>query len=563
MSIISIGIPLPDRSALPGQTGSGEEVNLQYATQNYCAGTGQFSPTVATPAGGTFSDNSPGSGDFQVNQSSGLFNLGVSNPGNYIVTYTVAGVGSANFPINIGAVINTTITGDSATCIGSAPSPADLTAVSGYSNYEWFKDNVSVQNGASNTYTPAFNVAGSFVYKVTITDNSLSTPCTATSSNFTFTVNALPTISISTPGGAEGFCAGSNIVITASPSSGTFAWYKDGTVISGATGYQYTASTAGEYKATVTDANGCTSALSNGIDLEQFASPSVTIATVPGTTICTGDTATLTANASGGTGSFTYSWSTGDTIQAISVTASGTYTVTVTDGNGCTATASQAITASTAATTIASINNDAAMSFNGVDQYVSVGSGLGNALGDGLANMTVSMWINITSGSINDGIFKIGIASPTLPPSVGKFSIRVVNDAQIQAYFGASSVSKSYNLGSSAGNWNHIAIVKQGTTISSYMNGTLTTPYTSSGSIPSTLDFSGEPAFIGVYWRTNGFLFDGKIDEVAVWNSALSSCDVKGIYEGSIGSNAGKAANLLDANTTIPAPLYWNRMGDS
>ena len=54
-----------------------------------------------------------------------------------------------------------------------------------------------------------------------------------------------------------------------------------------------------------------------------------------------------------------------------------------------------------------------------------------------------------------------------------------------------------------------------------------------------------------------------KLDEVAVWDSALSSCDIKGIYEGSIGSNAGKAANLLDANTTIPAPVYWNRMGDS
>ena len=369
MSIISIGIPLPDRSALPGQTGSGEEVNLQYTTQNYCkAGGTTHLPTVATPSGGVFSSSD--NVGLAVVPSTGLFNVGVSDPGNYTITYTVAGVGSANFPINIGAVINTTITGDSATCIGSAPSPADLTAVSGYSNYEWFKDNVSVQNGASNTYTPAFNVAGSFVYKVTITDNSLGVPCTATSSNFTFTVNALPTISISTPGGAEGFCAGSGIVITASPSSGTFAWYKDGTVISGATGYQYTASTAGEYKATVTDANGCTSALSNGIDLEEFASPSVTISTVPGAVICTGDTATLTANVTGGTGTISYLWSTSATTQAISVTTSGTYTVTVTDSNGCTATASQVITASTAATTIASIDNDYAMSFNGTDQYI-------------------------------------------------------------------------------------------------------------------------------------------------------------------------------------------------
>ena len=104
MSIISIGIPLPDRSALPGQTGSGEEVNLQYTTQNYCEGTGTYSPTVATPVGGTFTSSNPSG--LAVNTSSGLFNLGVATPGNYTITYTVAGVGSANFPINITALDN-------------------------------------------------------------------------------------------------------------------------------------------------------------------------------------------------------------------------------------------------------------------------------------------------------------------------------------------------------------------------------------------------------------------------------------------------------------------------
>jgi len=106
MSIISIGIPLPDRSALPGQTGSGEEVNLQYATQNYCENpSGQpVNPTVATPAGGIFTSSDPT--NFGVSGSGGVFNLGVATPGNYTVTYTVAGVGSANFPINITALDN-------------------------------------------------------------------------------------------------------------------------------------------------------------------------------------------------------------------------------------------------------------------------------------------------------------------------------------------------------------------------------------------------------------------------------------------------------------------------
>jgi len=100
MSIISIGIPIPDRSALPGQTGDGNEVNLQYSTQNYCANSNNPSPTVATPAGGTFS-YAPGGISGGAN---GTIVIANSQPGNYIVTYTVAGVGSANFPINISAL---------------------------------------------------------------------------------------------------------------------------------------------------------------------------------------------------------------------------------------------------------------------------------------------------------------------------------------------------------------------------------------------------------------------------------------------------------------------------
>jgi hypothetical protein len=107
MSIISIGIPIPDRSALPGQTGSGEEVNLQYTTQNYCGDhiPNPVSPSVATPTGGsyTFSVTSGGP-TLGLVPGDGTVNIQTSDPGSYVVTYTVPGVGSANFPINITAV---------------------------------------------------------------------------------------------------------------------------------------------------------------------------------------------------------------------------------------------------------------------------------------------------------------------------------------------------------------------------------------------------------------------------------------------------------------------------
>ena len=548
MSIISIGIPVPDRSALPGQTG-GEvvEVNLQYATQNYCADSSNPSPTVATPAGGTFS-YAPGGISGGAN---GQIVIASSAPGNYTVTYTVTGVGSANFPINIGAVIDTTITGDSATCIGSAPSPADLTAVSGYSNYEWFKDNVSVQSGASNTYTPAFNVAGSFVYKVIITDSSLGISCAATSSNFTFTVNALPTITITNSGG--GFCSGSSTTITTTVSAGTiFAWYKDNVLISGQTASSLTVTEVGEYTATVTDSNGCTSLISNVLDIEQFDSPSVTIATVPGTTICTGDTATLTANATGGTGPITYSWSTGATTQAISVTTSATYTVTVTDANTCTATASQAITASTAATTIASVNNDYAMTFNGTDAYIQMGENLPN-----LSNTarTLTFWAKAVDWTSNQGVI---IES-------NKFKMTVVSGySNFMSFTTNSEVDNDQRktwstTGLTNNTWHHFAMtVDSSNDISNiYVDGVAQSTTSIAGFNTGTVDNIGKRF-------NNSSYFEGELDEVAIFNSKLSSCDIKGIYDATtIVSGQPKSANLLDANTTIPAPVYWNRMGDS
>ena len=553
---MSTGIGVGISSVFTSRPAGGPSIILEYSTSDYCKTQvpAVITPTVVQPLppAGVFTSSDPtGLG---VNQNSGVFNIGAAQSGNYIITYTV-GTQSATFPINIGPVIDATITGDSATCVGNAPVPADLTAVAGYSNYEWFKDNVSVQNGSSNTYTPAFNVAGTFTYKVIITDSSLSSvDCTKTSLDFTFTVNALPTISIADATG--GFCSGSSTTITTTVSAGTvFAWYKDDVLIVGQTGSSLTVSEAGEYTATVTDGNGCTSLPSNALDIQEFISPTVLITTAPGTTICTGDTATLTAEANGGLEPYTYLWSNSDTTQAISVTTSGTYTVTVTDSNGCTATASQAITASTAATTIASINNDAAMSFNGTDQYIETNYTQGTN-----TSFTFSSWINIdnTTGRkfiIGDGNSGGQDVSP-------RFTLEV-NGNNLKGTIGNgsnhSTFSSSTNL--SANTWYHVCVTINGTALKLYIGGvetdssTLSISFGTSGDQDYTIGAAGD-------YRAS-LLFNGKIDEVAVWDSALSSCDIKGIYEGSIGSNAGKAANLLDANTTIPAPVYWNRMGDS
>lgn len=199
---------------------------------------------------------------------------------------------------------------------------------------------------------------------------------------------------------------------------------------------------------------------------------------------------------------------------------------------------------------VGQLNNVYSMAFDGINDYIDTGAGVGNALGNSVSDMTISMWVNITPGSSNDGIFKIG----AIATDVGEFSIRVATDARIQAYFGASTVYRSYDV-LAAGNWNHIAIVKQGTTVSGYVNGSLTTPAFSGGNIPSTLNFSNKPTFIGLYWNTS-FLFNGKIDEVGIFNTALTGAEVQSIYNA---TETGKTADLNDLTTP---PIAWYRMGD-
>ena len=91
---------------------------------------------------------------------------------------------------------------------------------------------------------------------------------------------------------------------------------------------------AGTYNVTITDANSCSI---TGSGTVTTAPNSIVLAFDSLEPSCFGlSNGTLTAQASGGAGGFTYSWSGGQTTATISGLAIGTYCVTVKDANGCT-----------------------------------------------------------------------------------------------------------------------------------------------------------------------------------------------------------------------------------
>lgn len=164
--------------------------------------------------------------------------------------------------------------------------------------------------------------------RVRLGNQSISETYTIDNIRVTGSIIASPTIS-----GPNNVCTGGSITLTANP--GGFADYSWS---NGDNGQSISVTTAGTYRVTITDANGCTAV--SPPKTVTLAPPPVFAITGP-SQVCPGGTITLSTNNTFAN----YEWSNGSTTQTTIVDAPGTYRVTVTDGAGCTAIQSRNVTA--------------------------------------------------------------------------------------------------------------------------------------------------------------------------------------------------------------------------
>ncbi|NCT95359.1 MAG: HYR domain-containing protein [Chitinophagaceae bacterium] len=183
-------------------------------------------------------------------------------------------------------------------------------------SYQWFKDGQPI-NGATNRQYIA-TVTGSYTVSVTNAGG-----CSGTSLPTQVTVSAVPVVN-TVLSGSTNLCQGNTVDITATAGA-AYLWSN------GLTTQTITVGAAGNYSVTVYDANGCSATSAPvSVTVRSGALPTASISTSGTTSICDGQTVTLTAS-----GGVTYLWSNGSTNQSITVGTADTYTVKAFNAQEC------------------------------------------------------------------------------------------------------------------------------------------------------------------------------------------------------------------------------------
>jgi hypothetical protein len=518
---------------MPSGATGGDRLAIQYSAARFCEDGTDPIPGITGDTGGTFSSTT---GLVFISTSTGQVDLDASTAGTYVVTYTAPSSDTATTSISIDSIPVVSAGADVAICTGNS---TVLTAT-GATTYSWSTG----QTGASITVDPTTNT--------TYTVTGFNGACSSTDS-VDVTVN--PQDSAAFSYAASSYCAnGTDPTPTITGTAGGAFTSTAGLSINASTGeIDLDASTVGTYSITYTTTGVCPDNQSVNITINAadnagfaYSASSYEPTDADPTPTITG----LTGGTFSGTTGLVINSTTGEIDLSASTVATHTITYDTTSSGSsvCPNTSTQTVEIA-----LSGISNVYSMAFDGVNDYIETGF---NGL-NGVSQTTISIWVK--SSNVILGRFLYG----NRDTGNNGLACQTWTDGNI--YFYVSSASSLYFNMASAGiqnnQWFNLVFVFDGSQSSNtdklkmYVNKNLIT-YTTSTTFPTTLQTSLKSFKIGNDEQANAY-WNGLIDEVGIWNTALTSTQVAEIY------NATSTNLTKDLSTVAGGPVYWNRMGDN
>jgi gliding motility-associated-like protein len=238
-----------------------------------------------------------------------------------------------NVTVSLAGTLNASITASqNITCFGANNGSATATVSGGQApvSYGWSNGSTAlVQNNLS---------AGTYVFTATDALN-----CTRSD---TVIITQPAQLVATVPNVSQTNCAGTGtgtLVATVTGGTGPYNFSWNSAPVQTDSVLDNVA--AGSYTITVTDANNCTASDPGTLTIQAGGNTvALNAATIANVTCFGAADGSITANPTGGSGTFTYNWSGALTTNPITNLSPGSYSVTVNDGAGCTASATYSIT---------------------------------------------------------------------------------------------------------------------------------------------------------------------------------------------------------------------------
>jgi hypothetical protein len=185
------------------------------------------------------------------------------------------------------------------------------------------------------------------------------------------------------------------------------------------------------------------------------------------------------------------------------------------------------------------------LEFDGRNDY-----GQSTAILGGLANASLMAWINLNASFSGDGVI-IG---------QNNFQIRINSSKKLEASVNGTTVT--YNTALNVSQWHHVGLIYDGTNIKLYLNGALVGTQTKTGAISadaSLLTIGRDPSTVGPIGTK---YFKGKIDEIRVFNIAISESQLRRMVYQEIQDNGGQIRGAIVPKNiaTSAASLSFNNL---
>ena len=192
--------------------------------------------------------------------------------------------------------------------------------------------------------------------------------------------------------------------------------------------------------------------------------------------------------------------------------------------------------------------NNHSVDFDGVDDFIQLGEPIS------YTQHTISTWVKFTNETFSRVIFDARDSSED------GITIFVTSLEKITYRIGDGSGSELTSDSLTINEWHHIVATYDGTTQKLYINGALDQSATTSKEIDTTTN-----AKIGIVAYIDAAAFIGKIDELAIWDRALTAAEVTEIYRIKYGANLvqnGRFDELgseLVTNGDFATDSDWNK----